>query len=81
MSALFEDPMLTSDHGLRCRGAQTNDQLRAHACQLGPEPRLARGDFRGRRPLVNAPLAALFEFEMLDRIGNVDLGASDAGFG
>ena len=40
-----------------------------------------RLDLAGVRLLVDAPLAARLEFEMLDRVGDVDAGAVDAGLG
>jgi hypothetical protein len=38
---------------------------------------MASGNFAARRFLVNAPLAVLLEFEMFDRVGEVNIRAVD----
>src|SRR5262249_10096334 len=47
--------------------------------ELGVEPRLARGDLVAGRLVVDAPLAAPGELEVLHRVGHEDVAASDAG--
>ena len=59
-------------------GAEADDQLRLNDGDLGFEPRPAGDDFRSGRVLVQATLAALFEFEMLDGVGHVDFAAVEA---
>src|SRR5260370_31728394 len=59
-------------------GPQADDDLRLYERELGVQPWAARDNFCFRRFLVNAPLAALFEFEVLDGIGDVNIRTVDA---
>jgi hypothetical protein len=60
-------------------GAHGHDQPRLHQLDLTEQPRLAGGDLARVRLLVDAPLATQGELEVLDRVGDVDLAALDAG--
>lgn len=62
------------------RGAERDHDARPQRIEFALEPVAARGDLALRRRLVQAPLAAWFPFEMLDRVRQVDVCAFDAGF-
>ena len=57
----------------------TTTSSRLEQRELGDQPRPAGGDVRRPGRLVDAPLAAQLEPEMLDRVGDVDVGRVDAG--
>src|SRR5260370_39105062 len=59
-------------------GPQAEDDVGLYERELGVKPWAARDNFCFRRFLVNAPLAALFEFEVLDGIGDVNIRPVDA---
>ena len=63
----------------RCRRSQRDVRGGPHNRALVVEPPSAALDFIGVRPLVQPPLAALFELEVLDRMGDEDVAAPDAG--
>src|SRR3954471_3566142 len=66
-------------HGVRRRRAQADDDERVDGLELGSEPGTAGFDLFRSRLLVEAALAALLELEVLHRIGDVDVGARQAG--
>lgn len=69
-----------TEHRLRGGRAKTDQDARADRVQLRFEPRAAGGDLAGRRAFVFAALALRLPFKVLDRVGHIDLMASDAGF-
>ena len=80
-SAVARDAERGTHHGLRRGGAEGDNQVRGKNGQLGLEPGPAGGNFAGIRLLVQAALAfRRLEFEVLDRIGHIDVPAVDAGF-
>lgn len=62
----LHDPLPASRHRLRGRGAQRHDHLRLEEITLDIEPPLAALDLMRIGPLVQPPLAAWHELEMLD---------------
>ena len=69
-----------TEHRLRGGRAKADEDARADRVQLRLEPRAAGGDLAGRRAFVFAALALRLPFKVLDRVGHIDLMASDAGF-
>src|SRR5260370_15275424 len=70
--------MLFADH-CSCGGrSQAHDDLGLDPCELSFQPWAACGDFGVCRLLVNAPLAALFEFKMFDGVRNVHIRTVNA---
>ena len=63
------------------RGAERDRQVRPQHRELLLEPAVAGVDLADARLLVDAPLAARLEFEVLDRIGDIGALAVDAGIG
>ena len=66
-AALIERPELGADDGSLADG-----------CDLAIEPHTTRQYFLAIRTLVDAAFAARCPFEMLDRVGDVDLRGIDA---
>ena len=64
---------------LRRGRAQCHDQCGTHDLNLRVEPWLARADFDRSRLGMDSPLTPLDEFEMLDRVGNIDVVRRDSG--
>ena len=61
-------------------GTERNDDVRTHGGDFRFEPIVAGGDLALRRRLVNAPLAAQLEAEMLDGVGDVRVALAHARF-
>src|SRR5688572_32919314 len=80
LAALLGDLELVAEHRLGRRRAQGDDHVRANDFDLGLEPRFTCRDLPRARLGVNAPLAALFELEVFDGVGDVDFAAVDADF-
>ncbi len=64
---------------LRCGCTQADDELRTNGGDLRFEPWAAGRNFKRVWLLVQPDFAPRFPLEMLHRIGDVDLGAIDAG--
>jgi hypothetical protein len=77
LPALLRDPELPAEERLRCDRAQADQHARLDDREFGVEPRPARSDLRPVRLLVDPPLPARSPFEVLDRVGDVDLRAID----
>jgi hypothetical protein len=77
-AALAREAEAGAEQRLRGGGAEEDQRLRLDDPQLCEQPRQARVDLRLLRRLVDAALAALLELEVLDHVGDVDVGASDA---
>jgi len=77
--ARFSHAEGASKDGLGGSGAEADDDLGTNQLELGFEPRGASLHFRCARFLVKAAFAAFFEFEVLHRVGEVDIGSRDAG--
>src|SRR5262245_3876067 len=60
------------------RRSEADQEAWTDEAQLFVDPRLAGVDLGDGRRLVDAPLAAAFEAEVLDRVGQVDVLAIDA---
>src|SRR3979409_134146 len=75
----FGDRDRPSEHAARRGRAERHDHLRLHDGALALEPPAAGLDLGRVWPLLQPPLAALLELEMLDRVGDEDLFALDAG--
>src|SRR5205814_6421342 len=58
--------------------AEQDEDLGVDDVELRAQPRQARPDLPPRGLLVDAPLAALLELEVLDDVGDVDVPAVDA---
>jgi hypothetical protein len=72
LAALLGDAELRAQHRL-CRGrAEAHDDLRVESEDLRFQPRPTGKHLVRLRLLVNAPFAARFPTEMLDRMGDVD---------
>ncbi|MNT27528.1 hypothetical protein D3C72_1631650 [compost metagenome] len=69
---------LAAQHRARRGRAQRHDHLGADLLQLALQPQAAGLDLLLCRRLVQPPLAAQFELEMLDRIGHEELVAVQA---
>src|SRR5437879_3132871 len=80
-AAVSQHAVLPADQGACGRSPQANDDLRLHTFQLGVQPRAARDNFDFRRLFVNPAFSALFEFEVLDYISDIDVRAFDSGVG
>jgi len=81
LAAPLAHPEFAPEQGLRRRGPQADEDSRPNQADLGEQPRKAGSDLPGARLLVDAPLALLLELEVLDRVGDVDLGPVDPGLG
>src|ERR1700722_13197492 len=70
-----------SGKGTRGRRTERDDELGLDDRELSRNPPSANLDLSGIRSLVKAALAALLEFEMLHRVGDIDVRPFDSGFG
>ena len=77
--ALARDGDRAAQHRARRGAAHRHHQLRPQPHQFDVEPETAGLDLRGLGRLVDAPLAARLELEVLHRIGDVDGAPVDAG--
>src|SRR5947209_1839399 len=68
---------LRAEERLARRGPQQDERTRVDDVELGAQPRHAGLDLRAVGRLVDAPLAALVELEVLDDVGDVDVAAVD----
>src|SRR5438067_2064459 len=68
----------TGDRAER-RCTQCDDDARTNGADLALQPFVAGGHLALRRRLVNAPLTARLPAEMLDRVGQIEIGGRDAG--
>jgi len=76
-AALGHDAEPAAQQALRRRRAQHDQRLGPDDVDLRAQPRPARADLAGVGLLVDAPLAALLEAEVLDGVRDVDLVAVD----
>jgi hypothetical protein len=58
---------------------QQDERLRLHDVELRLQPRLARIDLEALRRLVDSPLPALLELEVLHDVRQIGVAALDAG--
>src|ERR1051326_9027084 len=65
LSAFFGQSIITAQHGLSGSSAQADDNGVLQRRTFGLEPWIARLYFGSSRLIVNPPLTALLEFEML----------------
>src|SRR5205085_5829971 len=79
-AALASNAKLRSEDRLRRRRAHANEQARPNDSELRFEPGPARSDLARVRLLVDAALATRFPFEMLHRVGDVNLRPIDPRF-
>ena len=79
-AAVLVDRRDLAEHALRRGRAHRHHQLGFDRGELALVPWAACLDLRRGRLLVQAEFSARHEFEMLHRVGDVDLGAVDAGF-
>ena len=79
LPAPLQDPLPVSRDRLGRRGAKRHDHLRPDQIPLDVQPPLAALDLMRIRPLMQAPLAARHELEMLDRIGDIIAVPVDVG--
>jgi hypothetical protein len=78
-AALLRDSHGPAQNRLRSRGSQAGDDSRLHGRDLGFEPRFACYHVPYGWLLVESALAAPDPLEMLDRVGDIDLPAWNAG--
>src|SRR6185295_6277915 len=81
LSARARDRLVAAGQRPRRGRAERHRDLRLEKTQLVLQPPVTGFDLVGVRLLVNAPLAARLEFEVLHGIRDVDAGAVDAGLG
>jgi hypothetical protein len=78
-AVVLREPEGASENPLSRGCAQAYNDLGLYGLDLRLEPRPTRFDFRGTGLLMNAPLAALFELEMFDDVGDIDISSRNAG--
>ncbi len=71
---------IATEYGRGRRGAETDDHLRLHPCDLALQPRPAGMHMAALRALVQAHLASPLVMEVLHRVGQVQGAAFDAQF-
>src|SRR5690349_24260424 len=76
---MLREPEARPEQRLGGGGPERRDAVRADQLDLGVQPWHARVDLALARRLVDAPLAALLELEVLDDVGDVDVAAVDPG--
>jgi len=81
LAAIPGDAKGAAEESLGGGGAEADDHLGLHLVELGIEPGTAGGDFVNAGSLVNAPFTARLPLEVLDRVGQVDIVATNAGVG
>ncbi len=77
-SASFRHFERTTQQALRGRRTQANDDFRLDNGDFGFQPRPARKNFHLVRLSVNSPFAARLPFEVLHRVGDIDLATIDS---
>ncbi len=77
LPALFGHPIVSSENRLRRGSAETDHDFRPDCRKFRLKPRPARPPLGNARLLVNAALAPLFEFKMLDGVSDVNSGPVD----
>ena len=80
LSALFRNAIVRPENCLRRRSSQTNNNFRVDRRNLSLQPRLACTRFRRTWLLVDTPLPALVELEVLHGIRHIDVRPVDSGF-
>ena len=80
-TALFHQPEPRPEQRQRRGGTEADDGLRAHTLDLARQPRAACLHVRGLGVAVQALLAAPFEAEMLDCVGQVQRASLDSELG
>src|SRR5215208_5954233 len=78
-AAFLRDLELVAEQRLGGGRAEHDQRLGADLAQLRVQPGPAGADLAGVGLLVDAPLATLLELEVLDRVGDIGVGAVDAG--
>ena len=78
-SHLIESDSLAED-GLGGCDTKADDDARLDNLCLGFQPRPTRRNLRGRRFFVFAALTLRFPFEMLHRVGDIQVSPGEAGF-
>src|SRR5207237_9434511 len=78
-AALRGDLEILADHGLRRRRAEADDDARPERADLTLEPLAAGVDLALRGGLVQPPLAPRLPFEVLDRVGDLQVLARHLG--
>src|ERR1700693_3405582 len=78
LTPLFRETIFCPQESLRGCRSKAHDHLRLNERHLRFEPRLASLDLRHARLLVQAPFAALLEFEVFHRVSHVNVGPLDA---
>jgi hypothetical protein len=71
-ASILEQAVARANQGPGGDGAEANYQRRVDRREFGIQPRPAGEDFEAGRLFVNATLAAILEFEVLDSIGQVN---------
>src|SRR5579883_3161080 len=79
LAAIGADRQRPFGEALRRGCAERHDHPRRERLDFVEQPAPADPDLAGVRPLVQPPLAALRELEMLHRIGDIDPVAGEAG--
>jgi len=80
-AAVLEQGVVFADYAMRGSHSQAHDNLRANVRELRLQPRMACRYFGGGGLLVDPPLTALFELEVLHGVGDVDFFTRDSGVG
>ena len=75
----FQETVLLSNHCARGRGTQAHNHIRSNVLEFRLQPGFAGKEFGIGWFLMDAPLAAFFEFEVLYGIRYVDVRAIDTG--
>src|SRR5437870_3311903 len=78
LAAHLHHPERPAEQRLRRGGAEADEHLRFHHCELRLEPGAAGGDLARVRLLVQSPLPARGPLEVLHDVGDVDELAIDA---
>lgn len=78
LSTLLGDAERSAHDGLGRSGAETDYDLWLHGCEFAIEPRAACRYFRRVRLFVDTALSSRLPFEVLHRVGDIDLISVDA---
>ena len=74
---ILQTNILVFEQRLQCRSTQRDQHVRFDRFQFPREPVMTSVDLPLRGRLVHAPFAAWRSFEMLDRVGHIDILTSD----